>query len=118
MSTTTDHEVGNVAKCLKAGFPNVAVICVDEDRLRKIAVAVAGSLGAEMAARVTYSQPDQFIAQLKPLLQAPPEAERPLEKRRGYMVKRSVSKLTPEEQKRHEEAGIRSIAEAMRRKGK
>jgi hypothetical protein len=94
----------------------VAVICLDEDRLRKIAAAVAGSLGAEKAARVTYLQPDHFIAQLKPLAQAPPEAEKPPEKRRGYIVKRTVSKLSPEEQKQREQAGIRSIAEAMRRK--
>jgi hypothetical protein len=39
------------------------------------------------------------------------------EKRRGYVVKRTLSSLTPQEQKQREEAGIRSIAEAMRRKG-
>jgi hypothetical protein len=30
-STTIDHEVGNVSKCLKAGFPTVVVICLDDD---------------------------------------------------------------------------------------
>jgi hypothetical protein len=28
VSTTIDHEVGNVAKCLKAGLPEVTIICV------------------------------------------------------------------------------------------
>src|ERR1039458_6822441 len=63
ISTTIDHEVGNVAKCLKAGVPKVAVICLDGERLRKIGNAVSGSLGSESAARVEYYQPDQFIAQ-------------------------------------------------------
>jgi hypothetical protein len=36
--------------------------------------------------------------------------------RRGYKVKRSVETLPPEERKRREEAAIRSIAEAMRKK--
>ena len=50
VTTTIDHEVGNAAKCLKAGWPQVAIICVGTDRLQKIAEAVAGSLGAEAAA--------------------------------------------------------------------
>ncbi len=37
-------------------FPKVAVICTDEERLKKIAPAVTGSLGAEMAARVIYAK--------------------------------------------------------------
>jgi hypothetical protein len=56
---------------LKAGIPKVAVICLEEERLRKIATAVAGSLGAEAAVRVEYHQPDAFIAYLKSLLLRP-----------------------------------------------
>lgn len=74
VATTIDHEVGNVAKCLKAGFPNIAVICVDEERLRKIEAAVAGSLGSELAARVLYDQPDEFLARLQALPLPVPKA--------------------------------------------
>ena len=116
IATTVDHEVKNVAKCLKADFPTVAVICIDAERLKKIAVAVAGSLGPEAAARVIYVQPDEFIARLQPLPPAiPPTPEEP-QVRRGYKVKRSVPTLTPEEQKRREAEAVKSIAEAMRRK--
>ena len=48
-------------------MPQVAIICLSEDRLQKIAVAVSGSLGAEVATRVVFFQPDQFIAHLKTL---------------------------------------------------
>lgn len=119
ISTTVDHEVGNVGKCLKAGFPKVAVICTEEERLKKIAAAVAGSLGSEMAARIIYAQPDQFIARLKGIAEMPPpvpKAPAMPETRRGYKIKRSMPKLTPEEQKQREEAAVRSIAETMRRK--
>ena len=44
ITTTIDHEVGNVVKCLKVGFPIVAVICVDAERLRKIEAAVKAVL--------------------------------------------------------------------------
>ena len=42
--TTIDHEVGNVAKCIRAGCEHVAVICTEQSRLDKIAKAVSGCL--------------------------------------------------------------------------
>ena len=114
ISTTIDHEVGNVAKCLKAGVPKVAVICLDEERLRKISNAVSGSLGAESAARVEYFQPDPFIVHLNASL---PPASQPTETQySGYKVKRSVPKLSAPEQKQKEDIANRIMAEAMRRK--
>jgi len=118
ITTTIDHEIGNIAKCLKAGFPNVAVICLDEDRLRKIAAALSGSLGSEAAAKVEYYQPDQFIAYLQRLPTSVREASAEPETRKGYKSKRAFQKLTPEERKQREDAAIRSIAEAMKRKSK
>jgi hypothetical protein len=114
ISTTIDHEVGNVAKCLKAGFPKVAVICLDEERLRKIAAAVSGSLGSELASRVEYFQPDPFIAYLKTLK---PPAPLPSETQYGgYKIKRSIPKLSAPEQKQKEDIANRMMAETMRRK--
>jgi len=113
ISTTIDHEVGNVAKCLKAGVPKVMVICLDEERLRKIANAVSGSLGAELAARVKYFQPDQFVVFLKTI-----PVEKPKERttvRRGYKIKRVVSKLSTDQQKEKEASAIRAIANSMRK---
>jgi hypothetical protein len=117
-STTIDHEVGNVVKCLKAGFAKVAVICLDDERLKKIAKAVKGSLGPDSAGRVVYSAPDDFITQLQNLRPLAPAIPPKPEKRRGYTVKKSFSKLTPAEQKQREEFAIRSIAEVMRVKSK
>jgi hypothetical protein len=114
ISTTIDHEVGNVAKCLKAGVPKVAVICLDEERLRKIGSAVSGSLGAELAAHVEYFQPDPFIAYLKALKPSTPQ---PSETQYGgYKVKRSIPKLSAQEQKQKEDIANRIMAEAIRRK--
>jgi hypothetical protein len=112
ISTTVDHEVGNVRKCLAAGVPQVAIICVSEDRLQKIAAAVSGSLGAEAAAKVSYFQPDPFIAHLKTL---PPPQEAPVTKR-GYIVKRSIPALTDEEQRQREELANQRMAEAIQQK--
>jgi hypothetical protein len=114
ISTTIDHEVGNVLKCLKAGVQKVAVICLDEERLRKIGSAVSGSLGSELAARVDYFQPDQFIAHLKTLTPIVLEAEPP-STRRGYKIRRSMPDLSPEERKQKEDIANRILAETMKR---
>jgi hypothetical protein len=113
-STTIDHEVGNVVKCLKAGVPKVAVICLDDERLQKISKAVSGSLGAEPAARVEYFQPDPFIAYLKGL--KPPTPQPTETEFAGIKIKRSLPKLSPQEQKQKEDIAARLMAEAMRQK--
>jgi hypothetical protein len=112
ISTTIDHEVGNVAKCLKAGVPKVAVICLDEERLRKISRAVSGSLGSESAARVEYFQPDPFIEYLNML---PTNTTQPAATmRRGYKVKRVLVPSSMAKQKEMEASAIRIIADSMK----
>ncbi len=116
VTTTIDHEVGNISKCLKAEYSSVAVICVEAERLKKIEAAVTGSLGPEFSDRVRYFQPEEFIDHLKNLPQPAPAASNTVHTRRGYRVKRSHPDLSPEERRQKEEAAIRAIAEAMRRK--
>ena len=113
ISTTIDHEVGNVAKCLKAGLPCVAVICLSEERLQKIRQAVSGSLGAEPAKRVEYFQPDPFIAHLKAL--QPPTPQPSEGEFNGYRIRRSIPKLSAKEQLQKEDIANRIMADALRR---
>jgi hypothetical protein len=106
-------DVRNVAKCLKAGIPKVMVICLDEERLRKIGNAVSGSLGSELAARVEYFQPDHFIAYLKAIPAEIPKEQIVLW--RGRRIKRVFSELSPEQQKEKEAAAIRVVANSMQK---
>jgi hypothetical protein len=113
ISTTIDHEVRNVAKCLKAGVPKVMVICLDDERLRKIGNAVSGSLGSELAARVEYFQPDQFVAYLKTIPAEIPKEQTTV--RRGYKIKRVITEISTEQQTEKEASAIRAIADFMRK---
>jgi hypothetical protein len=116
ISTTIDHEVSNAAKCLKAGIAKVAMICLDDARLQKIATAISGSLGSELTARVGYFRPDPFIQYLKALPPPPPQTS---EKTfAGYKVKHSAPKLSPEEQKAKEDIAHKLLSEALRKKKK
>jgi hypothetical protein len=123
VSTTIDHEVGNVAKCIKASFPHIAVLAVNEDRLAKIAAAVTASLGAEATARVGYFLPDAFLAWLKALPPpAPPNqptAPAPVTTTvRSWKVRANYPQLTPEEAKAREDAAIKMLAESMKKPGR
>lgn len=119
VTTTIDHEVGNVLKCLRAGFATVAVVSTSEAKLRQLQEAVAGTVGADQAGRVGYFTPDLLLAHLELLAKedaaaaVPPPTET---KRRGYVVKRVAPKLTPEELRAKEEAGLKSLAESLQRK--
>ena len=118
ITTTIDHEVGNVRKCLDAGLPKVAVICLGDKRLEDIAAAVSGSLGAEAAKRVIYLQPDQFIADLQAMPKPSLEASESIVVSHGYKVKRTLPKLTHEERQQKEDIAARVIGDAVRPKAK
>lgn len=119
VTTTVDHEVGNVLKCLDAEFPTVAVVSGSEAKLRQMREAVTGTVGAELSARVGYFTPDQLLAHLERLAQEDAAAAVPQPKetkRRGYTVKRVTPKLTPDELKAKEESALKAIADSMKRK--
>jgi hypothetical protein len=117
VTTTIDHEVGNAAKCLRAGFNRVAVICQTEERLERIQSAVTSSIGGEAASDIGYFQPDQFIAHLRGLTAAVP-AGKPASSestviRRGRKVVRKTAMLSEEERQQREEVMLKQLTEIM-----
>jgi len=119
VTSTVDYEVGNVTKCLKAGFSRVAVICPRTERLARLEEAVNGCLAPVQSKQVAFYSPDTFIAFLQALaleeLRTPAEATPAPEVRRGYKVKRSFVTLSPEESKAREDAALKMITERMRK---
>lgn len=119
ITTTIDHEVGNVTKCLRADYPTVAFISSTESKLRQVKEAVAAALGPDLSGRVLYFLPDAFIDHLGRCSRVTTVAtpQKPADEiRRGYRVTRSAPKLTPEELKIKEDAALRLLAESMKRK--
>jgi hypothetical protein len=121
VTTTTDHEFGNVKKCLAAGFNRVAVVSPRQERLEQIARAVTAGLGSEAAAKVSFHLPDGFIAELRALAaeemaKPPPPVIPNVRTTRGYKVRRQAGNLSFEERKAKEHAAVQMLAEAMKRK--
>ncbi|NBV21809.1 MAG: DUF87 domain-containing protein [Proteobacteria bacterium] len=120
VTTTIDHEVGNVLKCLRAGYNHVVVICQEETRLEKLRMAVSASLSEEDRVHVGYFTPDRFLTQLAAMVaEVPPPVGQPASEsqtvRRGYQVKRKSAALSPEERQSREQAGITQMASVMKR---
>jgi hypothetical protein len=121
ITTTTDHEFGNVKKCLDAGFSHVAVVSPSLERTQEIRKAVEAGLGRERAAKVSYHTPDDFIIYLRKLTDdattEPASPPIPNERiTRGYKVKRHGTGATPEERKAKERAAVQMMSDAMKRR--
>ena len=118
VTTTIDHEVGNVRKCLLAGFDMVAVITASERRLAQIEAAVSGHFDGDQAAKVRYFTPEQMLAYIEQLPDPPPSEPTAPDTtetmRHGWRVRRKFTSLTPEERATKEAAAFRLLEEEMR----
>ncbi len=121
VTTTTDHEFGNVKKCLSGGFDRVAVVSPEPERLEDIRRAVEAALGKKEAEKVGFHTPDDFISELRTLAakvtaQAPPEPLPNERTSRGYKVRRHRAEVTPEESRARQETAIDVVAKRMKKK--
>lgn len=116
VTTTIDHEVQNVRKCLAAGFGHVAVICLNKRRLGNIECAVAATLTTDQAKRVGYYLPNEFISRLydwageEPAVRAGAPS-----KPRKQGINLFAGSLSDDERKRREQDMLKNLADAMRR---
>ena len=118
VSTSVDHEIGNVRKCLAHGFDLVAVISADERKLAHIKKGVTGHMSDDDSARVRYFTPETVIEFIESL--PAPEPEMPgapvatESVKRGYKVKRKFAPLTSEERDHRNDSAFKLLAEEMR----
>jgi hypothetical protein len=112
VTTPLEYEVGNVEKCLAAGFSEVVVVSLKKRRLEKLDGLLAGALGPEQRQRVHLLTPEGLLAWLagqptreeggtvggykvKVRYQTPPDAT---SQRIAEIVARSMSRMKPEEE--------------------
>jgi hypothetical protein len=121
ITTTVDHEFGNVKKCLAAGFSRVAVVSPKPEKLQAIKEAVEAGLGAGEAAKVSYHSPDELIAELKRIAaeaERKPASPSGLGEKivRGWKVRQHKPTLTADEQWAKDDMALKIMAEAMKQK--
>lgn len=118
ISVTTDgkHELGNVKKCLSAGFDTVLVVSDDPKHLKAIQKKIeAGLKKAELKKQVRYLTSDECVAFLDEV-GAQTEGSEEVVKGRRVKTTRTAIPTDKQRESRHNVHGV--IAEAMKRREK
>lgn len=119
VTSTQDQELGNIEKCLAAGYTQVILISPEPRQLSLIRKFVVPVLDPEMQSRVHFLLPDAVITHLDSLEGIASTSEETI---RGYRVKvthRVVSEAEQESRRRQVAAVIaRSIVKLRAQDGK
>jgi hypothetical protein len=108
VTSTVEQEVGNVLKCLAAGFPRVVLLSMKKTRLARVRAALGERLPAEDLARVLFLAPEE-LSLLLDAEGAPPPSEDTVG---GYRIK--VEYEAPDESARASRA--RAIGDLIARR--
>ncbi len=101
VTTTIDHEVGNIRKCLAAGFGHVVLISSDRKAITRARDAVSTSFGEEELKKVRVLTPEDFFAFVESLEAHAAGRE---EMVHGYKVKVQYQAVAEGEQKARKQA--------------
>ncbi len=112
ISTSAEHELDNIQKCLTAGFQRVLVVSAERRMLGRLKALVGCNLTQEQAAKVGYCTPEEVLPFLDAFDAEWLSAERTV---RGYKVKVRLKPSKPEEKEEKRGAVSAVIAKALRR---
>ncbi len=75
VTSTVEQEVGNIRKCLAAGFSQVALVSMKKTRLARVRAALAERLPPEDLAKVLFLAPEELSFYLDAQGAPPPTSE-------------------------------------------
>ena len=112
VTTSADHEVGNVQKCLAAGFDHIVLITAESKSQAKLREAVMTAVGKESGTRVQVLTPEGFFDFVETLEINASGRE---ENVHGYNVKVSYRKVAAGEEKAKRQAISQVIVDALKK---
>ncbi|HSQ60880.1 MAG TPA: type IV secretion system DNA-binding domain-containing protein [Acidobacteriota bacterium] len=111
VSTTPEHELQNVQKCLAAGFEQVVVVTSERRTLNHIKALVAAALSEEQAGKVACLMPEELFDFLDGIEAASRSTEQTV---RGYRIKVRLGATSPEERANRHGAVATVIARTLK----
>ncbi|HZM02205.1 MAG TPA: type IV secretion system DNA-binding domain-containing protein [Candidatus Saccharimonadales bacterium] len=112
VTNTVEYEAAtNIAKCVEAGFGQVASICTDRRKLSKIKERFA-EMNPTQTAKVQFYTPDEFISKLFDWGTEDPEGGT-IERGKPRKQKMSSEPLTPSQIKERGERMLKELRQAM-----
>ena len=112
VSSTPEKELGNVQKCLAAGFDHVVSVSSDNKTLRKAKELVSAKLSEQEIRRVQFLTPEDLFSFVETLEAEAAGAET---KVRGYKVKVKYRPVGEDEKKSKRQAISQVIVQALKR---
>ncbi len=111
VSTSAEHELGNIQKCLAAGFNVVAVLATEQRTLRRIAAA-AKSLSPEDLERVLFFMPEELFSFIEEREAKATATEQTV---KGYRVKVKLGSVSQAQQQAKKRVIMQAILQSMNR---
>jgi len=111
VSSTAEQEIGNIQKCLAAGYDQVLVLSSDKKALRTLEDFVMMNLETAQRDRVHFLAPEDFIEHLETLAVPAPREQTV----HGYRVKVSYSQVGAAEEQARRQAISRVLLRGSKR---
>ena len=116
VTTTEEHELQNIEKCLIAGYAKIVVCSVDKKRLDKIHKLASGRMPPANLTKVSFFSPEELFVFLDQGVAQPAGTEGLV---KGYRVKVEYGNVRNAEQQNKKDAVAQVILQSLRRmKGK
>jgi len=115
VTTTPEHELGNIRKCLAGGYDKVILLSHEKSHIRKVRAYVLEQLEEELSGRVQFLMPEEFITFLD---QEIAEEAQTVSTVRGYKVKVNYTALNESEKQQRKEAIAKIILQSMKKMNK
>ncbi len=114
VSTPVEHERENVRKCLRVGYPRLAVVLAKSKTTQaRYAATLLEGLSDDERGRVSILTPEDIPGYIASLALPPAPTERMV---KGYKLKGTHTPTTPEEARAHREAVAKVIARSLGRR--
>lgn len=112
VTTNQDHELGNVEKCLAAGYTEVVLVGSNERHIKALAKFVEENLDENERGKVRYVVPERLTEYLDSLGEIPQPIEQTV---RGYKVRTVQQVVDPKEAGARRQAIAEVIARSLKR---
>ncbi|MBI3894351.1 MAG: type IV secretion system DNA-binding domain-containing protein [Acidobacteria bacterium] len=112
VTTNQDQELGNVEKCLAAGYTGVLLVGSNERHIKALAKFVEENMDESDQGKVRYLVPERLTEYLDSLGEAPPPTEQTV---RGYKVRTVQQVVDPKEAGARRQAIAEVIARSLKR---
>jgi methionyl-tRNA formyltransferase len=112
ITTSPEHELNNIQKCLAHGYDVIAVLSNEKKHLDKICTLAESELDKVFLKKIFFFQPEEFIEFLDQRKQSNKRKEKTV---RGYTVNVQYRELNTEEEKQKREAAAGLLIESMQR---